>query len=272
MKTLPKRKRLLCLPLAACACTLAAAALAADEAVQETELAKKLQNPVADVITAPLQNNWDFGIGPADAMRYTLNFQPVIPFSLSEDWLLVTRTIVPTIYAESPIPGGSSHFGLGDTLQSFFFSPKAAPPGWTFGAGPVLNYPTATDSALGSGQWGAGPTVVVVRQQGPWTFGLLANHVWSYAGWGNSSVSSSFVEPFGSYTTKTRTTIGFSSESAYDWQQHQWSVPVNLTLSQLVKIGKLPVQFGIGPRFYAEGPKGGPEWGFRFNITLLLPK
>ena len=92
---------------------------------QAADLAKKLQNPIADLISVPLQNNWDFGIGPADAMRYTVNIQPVIPVSLSTEWNLIIRTIMPVIYAESPVPGGDNTAGLGDITQSFFFSPKA---------------------------------------------------------------------------------------------------------------------------------------------------
>ena len=243
-----------------------------DEAAQAAELAKKLQNPVADLITVPIQNNWDFGIGPANAMRYTANVQPVIPFSLSKDWLVITRTILPVIYAESPVEGGNDQWGLGDTLQSFFFSPRAGLGGWTVGAGPVLLYPTATDSTLGAGQWGAGPTVVVLQQQRGWTYGVLANHVWSYAGWGETDVNATFVQPFVSYTTRTHITFGLSSESTYDWQARQWTVPVNFAVSQLLKIGGLPVQFGLGPRIYAEGPDGGPDWGMRFTATFLLPK
>jgi len=244
----------------------------ADEAAQTAELARKLQNPVANLISVPIQNNWDFGIGPADAMRYTANVQPVIPVSLSEDWLLITRTILPVIYAESPVTGGRDAWGLGDTMQSFFFGPKAGVGGWTVAAGPVLLYPSASDPALGSGKWGAGPTAVVLRQQRGWTVGLLANHVWSYAGWGNNDVSTTLLQPFISYTTKTHTTFGVNTESTYDWEAREWTVPLNVSVSQLLKIGKLLVSFGIGARYYADKPSGGPDWGLRFTITFLFPK
>jgi hypothetical protein len=243
-----------------------------DEKAKAAELAKKLQNPVASLISVPMQNNWDFGIGPANAMRYTVNVQPVIPFSLSKDWNLITRTIVPTIYAESPTVGGSSKFGLGDVLQSFFFSPKEPVGGWIMGAGPALLYPTATDSALGAGQWGAGPTLVVLQQSKGFTYGLLANHIWSYEGWGSQEVNATFLQPFFSYTTKTFTTLGLNTESTYDWSHSQWSVPLNLSLNQLLKIGKRPLSFALGGKYYADGPKGGPDWGLRFTITLLFLK
>ena len=114
------------------------------------ELAKKLQNPIASLISVPFQNNWDFGIGPANTMRYTLNVQPVVPFSLTPDWNLITRTIVPIIYAESPVASGDNTFGLGDIVQSVFFSHKAPTSGgWIWGVGPVLLYPSATDELLG---------------------------------------------------------------------------------------------------------------------------
>src|SRR5260370_1302438 len=96
-----------------------------DSQDQQAELAKKLQNPLASLISVPIQNNWDFGIGPANAMRYTANIQPVVPISISKDWNLIIRTILPVIYAESPVKGGSAHSGLGDTTQSFFLSPNA---------------------------------------------------------------------------------------------------------------------------------------------------
>lgn len=238
---------------------------------EQAELAKKLQNPVANLISVPVQNNWDFGIGPANAMRYTANVQPVIPFSVSQDFNLITRTILPVIYAESPVKGGADHWGLGDVTQSFFLSPKELLGGWVLGGGPVFLWPTATDSALGYGKWGAGPTVVALRQAHGFTYGMLVNQIWSYAGWGEQNINATFLQPFLSYTTKTYTTVGVNTESTYDWQNSQWTVPLNLTVSQLLKIGKMPVQFQIGGRYYAERPSGGPDWGLRFTFTFLFP-
>ena len=246
---------------------------------QEAELAKKLQNPVASLISVPIQNNWDFGIGPAHSMKYTANIQPVVPISISEDWNLIIRTIMPVIYAEAvsgnPLapPGArESHSGLGDITQSFFLSPKEPVGGWIFGAGPVGYYPTATESELGAGKLGFGPTVVALQQKSGFTYGVLANHIWSVAGWGDQNVNATFLQPFVSYTTKTYTTFGINTESTYDWQAQQWTVPVNATLQQLMKIGKLPVAFQIGYRYYAEAPNGGPDWGLRFTVTFLFPK
>jgi hypothetical protein len=245
---------------------------AGDEKAQQAELVKKSLNPVASLVSVPFQNNWDFGIGPSDAMKYTLNFQPVIPITLNDDWNLITRTIVPTIYLEATAPGVSSKFGLGDITQSFFLSPKEPVGGWILGAGPALLYPAATDSALGSGKWGAGPTVVALRQGHGWTYGILANQIWSYAGWGAQNVNATFLQPFFGYSTKTYTTLMLNTESTYDWNQGQWTVPLNIMLNQMLKVGKQPISLQLGYRYYAERPSGGPDWGLRFAVTLLFPK
>lgn len=222
----------------------------------------------------PLQANWDFGIGPNDATRFTLNVQPVIPISLNDDTNLIIRTIVPIIDAESPAPGIDDAFGLGDTVQSFFFSPKEPTSGgWVLGAGPVMLWPTATDDLLGSGKWGAGPTALALRQINGWTYGVLANHLWSYAGdEDRAEVNATFIQPFVSFTTKSQTTIAFNTETTYDWTREQWTVPLNLTVAQLFKVGGKPMQFTIGGRYYVETPEGGPEWGVRAVLTFLFPK
>jgi hypothetical protein len=245
-----------------------------DEKAKAAELAKKLSNPVASLISVPIQNNWDFGYGSANAMRYTANIQPVIPFSISEDWNVITRTILPVIYAEGTTNGASSKFGLGDIVQSFFFSPKAPTSGgWIWGAGPVLLYPTATDDALGTDKFGLGPTAVLLKQQNGWTYGVLANHLWSVAGEsGRADVNATFLQPFVSFTTKTFTTFGLNTESSYDWDNRQWTVPLNVSVSQLLKVGKQPIQFALGAKYYAEKPSGGPDWGLRFSVTFLFPK
>jgi hypothetical protein len=245
-----------------------------DEQAQAAELAKELQNPIASLISVPLQNNWDFGIGPEDAMRYTVNIQPVIPFSLTKDWNLITRTILPVIYAESPLPDEDNRAGLGDIVQSFFFSPKEPTSGgWIWGAGPVFLYPSATDEALGTEKFGLGPTAVALKQEHGWTYGLLVNHLWSVAGNSNrEDVNTTFIQPFVTYTTKTFTTFGVNTETTYDWEHRQGTVPLNGFVQQLLKIGKQPIAFQLGVRHYAEKPEGGPDWGLRFAMTLLFPK
>jgi hypothetical protein len=249
------------------------AGLSPASAQNEAELAKKLQNPIASLISVPLQSNWDFGSGATSAMRYTLNVQPVIPFSLNSQWNLITRTIMPIVHAESPIKGGRDTSGLGDIVQSFFFSPVDPLSGWIVGGGPVFLYPSATDNEVGGEKWGAGPTAVVLRQDNGWTYGMLANHLWSFAGTDRrQDVNVAFLQPFVSYTTKTFTTFGFNTETSYDWENEQGSVPLNWTVQQLLKLGPQPIAFQLGARYYAEKPVGGPDWGLRFAVTLLFPK
>ena len=240
----------------------------------DAELARKTENPLADLITVPLQHNWDFGSGPQNAMTYTLKLQPIIPFSLSTNWSLFTRTIVPFTYKESSEPGGRDKSGLGDTSLSFFFSPKyEGPGGLLWGAGPAFLLPTATDDGLGDGKWGAGPTAVVSKQEGGWTGYILARHIWSFAGDDERSyVSETLLQPTLSYTLKTHTTIGLNTEAKYDWQAGHWTVPLNLSVSQLFRVGNLPVKLALGGRLYFERPAGGPDWGLRFTMTFLFPE
>lgn len=170
---------------------------------------------------------------------------------------------------------GVSEFGLGDTVQSVFFSPKApTSSGWIWGAGPVLLLPTATDEVLGSKKWGIGPTAVALKQQGPWTFGGLVNHIESVAGDSDrADISATFMQPFVSYIMPSQTTYGASIESTYDWENRNWSIPVNLTVNQLLKVGDQLVQIGGGVRHWIESPTAGPEgWGLRLQFTLLYPK
>src|SRR4029077_16393326 len=156
------------------------------------------------------------------AMRYTVNVQPVIPFSLTEDWNLITRTILPIIHAESPVKNGEDHSGSGDIVQSFFFSPAKPIAGWIAGAGPVFLYPSASEDALGTEKWAAGPTAVVLQQRSGWTYGILANHLWSFAGeHDRRDVDATFLQPFLAYTTRTYTTLGLNTESTYDWRAEQ---------------------------------------------------
>jgi hypothetical protein len=242
----------------------------------EVSLAKDLANPVSDLISVPFQYNYDENIGPGkDGSVHRLNIQPVIPFGISEDWNLVTRTIVPLIDQDDIPLVGEGEFGLGDILASQFFSPKKpTQQGWIWGAGPVWLIPTASDDALGREKWGIGPTAVGLRQVGPWTYGALVNHVWSFAGDSDrSDVNATFMQPFLAYVAKTKTTFGLNTESTYDWEAEEWSVPINVTVSQLLKVRGQIFQVGAGVRYWADSPENGPEdWGFRLTLTLLFPK
>ena len=239
-------------------------------------LAKKLSNPVADLISVPFQFNYNEGIGPLEEGSQTyLNFQPVVPFTLNKDWNLISRTILPIISQDDVLPDAGSQFGLGDITQSFFFSPSQPNHGFVWGVGPAFGIPTATDDLLGSEKWSAGPTGVALWQGHGWTVGALANHLWSFAGDDDQpDVNSTFVQPFISYTTKDAWSFTLNTKSTYNWETEDWSVPINFQVAKIVKFGKLPVQLFAGARYWAESPEGvGPTgWGARAGFTVLLPK
>jgi len=236
------------------------------------EIAKQLQNPVANIISVPFQSNFDFGGGPDDdGFRYTLNVQPIIPFSLNNDWNLITRTIIPFVHQDKMLDLDSQS-GLGDITQTFFLSP-AKPGSLIWGAGPVFLYPSASDDMLGTEKWGVGPSVVVLKQANGWSLWTLVNHIESVAGDDTrGDVSMTYINPGISFQTKSLTTFLLQTESTYDWEADQWTVPINAGVSQLFKIGNLPVSIGLQGRYYAEKPDGAPDWGLRLVVTPVFAK
>jgi hypothetical protein len=242
--------------------------------IDAAEAAKKLANPIAAMISVPFQLNFDEDIGPSDGERWTLNVQPVVPISLTDEWNVISRTIVPIIDQED-IPSGSDESGIGEVTQSFFFSPvKPTKAGWIWGAGPVLLIPTASDETLGTEKWGVGPTAVFLKQEGPWTYGALVNHIWSFAGEDDrNDVNSTFLQPFVSLITPSAVTYTLNSESTYDWEADELAMPINALVSKVFNWGGQLVSVGGGLRYWAEDSDASPEGlGFRFVLTFLLPK
>jgi hypothetical protein len=165
----------------------------------ETELAKKTQNPVADLISVPLQNNTNFGIGPNNRTQNVLNVQPVIPITLNSEWNLITRTILPIIKQPNLATTKDDTWGLGATTFTAFLSPANAGP-VIWGVGPAIQLPTTTDDRLGSRKWGAGPSAVVLTMQGHWVIGAIVNQVWSIGGNSDRPNTSAFLtQPFVNY-------------------------------------------------------------------------
>jgi len=268
-----RRSRRWALAISVAACGLSPLSAHAHES--DVELAKKLNNPVSNLISVPFQQNYDCCYGPEDGGRYTLNVQPVIPVSLNQDWNLIIRTIVPIVKKEHAYPGDDTAFGVSDVTQSFFFSPKAEHDGLVWAVGPAVLWPLG-EADLGTKKWGAGPTALLLKQEHGYTYGVLANHIWSFAdadgGGDRPDVSQTFIQPFLSYTNKNATTFGVNAESTYNWKTKGWTVPVNLTVTHVYKFGEQRVSLGGGVRSYAAQDGGGPEWGLRFIATFLFPK
>jgi hypothetical protein len=257
--------------LVTCAAALAQGGTAQAQSVDE--LAKQLSNPIASLTSVPLQGNFDFGGGAdGDGNGFTLNVQPVIPIPLNDSWVLISRTIVPLSYRDYSAAPDSHISGLGDITQSLFFSPKNSVNGVTWGVGPVFLLPTASDDRLGSGKWGAGLTGVVLKQTGQWTVGALANHIWSVAGDDDRpDISATFLQPFLSYALGNGQTLSLNTESSYDWENEQWTIPINAGYSKVFKAGDQLMSWQVGAKYYADGPDTAPEWGLRTTLTLLFP-
>ena len=237
------------------------------------DLAAKIQNPIASMISVPFQNNTDFGIGPDDRVRNTLNIQPVIPVSINESLNFITRTIIP-IMSQPTFPG-ESEFGLGDISLSLFLTP-AKPSKLIYGGGVALGIPTATDQYLGSEKWTAGPSVVLLVQPKGWTVGTLIQNSWSYAGSDdrgdvNFFYSQIFVTknlPKGWYVnTAPIITANWEAPSG-----EKWTVPLGAGFGKLFRLGNLPINAQAGYYFNVEKPTGGPDSQLRVQATLLFPK
>ena len=244
--------------------------------VDSAKYAKQLANPVSALISVPFQLNVDKNIGADEkGVRTTLNMQPVVPISIDQDWNLISRTILPVVKQKDIFPDSGDQSGLGDTVQSLFFSPVApSETGWIWGAGPVFLLPTATDKLLGAEKWGAGPSAVALKQEGPWTYGVLVNHIWSFAGDSKrDDVSSTFLQPFIGYTTQSGWSFDIQTETTYDWESEQTNMPIVFLVSKVTKFGDQLVQFQGGPRYYADNFDNGPKGtGFRLAMTLLFPR
>lgn len=236
------------------------------------QLAKELSNPVASLISVPFQNNTDYGIGPNRGSKNTLNFQPVIPIKLTKDWNLILRAILPLVTQNSITADGVKQNGLSDATVSAFFSPAHSKIIWAIG--PAFLVPTATNTYLGTEKFGIGPTGLVLDQAGAWTFGMLANQLWSVAGNANRPpVNQLFLQPFLVYNWPSGAGVSINSEITQNWQTAYCTAAINLLASGVTKLGKQVVQFGVGPRIPVSAAPGlKPDWGWRTVLTFVFPK
>jgi hypothetical protein len=249
----------------------AAARPAADTAAGD--LAKKLSNPVSDLVSVPFQFNWEQNVGPDEQTRFILNVQPVMPFSLNKAWNMIARVIVPLVSQPALFEGGTPAFGVSDILASFFFSPKESSIIW--GVGPVVSLPSTTIPTLGTEKWSAGPTIVVLKQRGPWTYGALWNQIWSFSGnVKRDDVNQMFLQPFLAYQTTPTVTLTIQSETTANWEvdEGRWTVPINVLVSKLSSFGVFPASYQFGVGAFAAHPDTGPSWKVRGAIVILLPR
>jgi hypothetical protein len=235
------------------------------------ELARAAQNPVADMITIPFQDNIGFGYGPQKDVQNVLNIQPVIPLRIAEEWNLITRTILPVVTQPS-FTGAGSTTGLGDLTFTAFVSP-VKPGAVIWGIGPVASFPTATSPQTGSqSTWGLGPSVVVLSMPGHWVLGALVNNVWSIAGAkSNSFLFQYFVNyNFGNsgwyLTSSPIITANWDAPAG-----QQWVVPFGAGAGKLLRVGKLPVNVNVLGFWNAWKPDVGPDWTVRVQAAILLP-
>jgi hypothetical protein len=275
-RSLTMRHRTLAVLTAALLLVSAAQAEAAEGDDNATKLAKETQNPVANLISVPFQNNFNFGAGSKDKMVWNLNVQPVIPISITEDWNLITRTIMPIINQPALFPGADNAFGLGDINPTVFLSP-AKPSKFIWGVGPTMTLPTASTGLLGSGRWSAGPAAVGLLMDGPWVVGALANQQWDFAGWSDKHVNAFLMQPFVNYNlahgwylvTAPIITANFSASG-----DNHWTVPVGGGGGKLWRVGKvgLPVNTQLQAFYNAETPEFGPDWQLRAQVQFLFPR
>jgi len=268
-----------------------------DEEANTEALQKATQNPVASLISVPLQNNTNFDIGPFDRAQDVLNIQPVIPIGVSKQWNLVIRWITPVISQPAPgtqnlevfgieentpaffagvaVQNNASVSGFGDMNPTFFLSP-AKPGKLIWGAGPVFVLPTATSRVLGQGKLSMGPSVVALLQPGHWTIGALINNAWSVAGSGSRpSVNQMLLQYFINYNLKKGWYISSQPIITANWEASSgnvWTTPFGGGIGRIMKFGFQPVN--LSAQFYgnAAHPVAGSPWGMRLQLAFLFPK
>lgn len=241
-----------------------------------TDLAKKLQNPVGDLISVPFQNNTNFNVGPNKGTQDNVNIQPVIPIHLNQDWNLITRTILPLVWNPSLQPAQSVPFGLAPTTFSAFLSPKNPVNGWVWGVGPIAQFPTITSKTLGSNVWGLGPALVVVKLAGPIVAGALVNNAFSLGGTsgrGGTRYSLFTFNPFFNYNLGNGWFVGTVPIITANWLSggEKWTLPVGAQVGRLIKIGgKLPVNLAVGAYYNALRPQFGSTWQLRTQVAIIF--
>jgi hypothetical protein len=250
---------------------------AAHAEMSEEDLAKLAQNPVANLVSVPFNNSTNLNAGPLKGTQNVLNIQPVIPFSVTPDWNVITRTIVPVVANPALGPTVGAVGGLGDTVFSSFLSP-AVPGTVIWGVGHVVQVPTHTNATLGNDNLGLGPSGVVLHlsKDDPWVFGALINNIWSL---GTSPFAPAYVnglmQPFVNYDFEDGLYLTSSPIITMNWlaaPNQQLTLPVGGGVGKIFRIGKLPLNASLAGYYNAIRPDFGPDWQIRAQIQFMFPK
>jgi len=243
---------------------------------------KDAQNPIASMISVPFQENWNFGIGPADRVQNVFNIQPVIPVSLGANWNVITRWVTPIVYQPYAVPAANGTlvqtgaYGIADMQPQFYFSPKKHSV-VTWGAGPIFLVPTGTPyKYLSQGKFGIGPTFVALAQPKFGTIGVLVNNIWSVAGHENRpDVNQFYLQPFLNYNLKHAWYLSLQSSGiTANWEKTtgRWVVPIGGGPGRVWRFGHQAVN--VQTFFFGNvvHPQGASPWAFRIAFTMLFPK
>jgi len=246
-----------------------------------TDLAKKLQNPIGNLISVPFQSNTNFSVGPGKGTQEIVNIQPVIPLHITPDWNIITRTILPLVWSPSYQPLTSVvPFGTGPITFSSFLSPSQTKHGWLWGVGPVTQIPVASSASLGSNVWGLGPTGVLVYSMGPWVTGVLVNNVWSLGGESGpgtdrNKYNNFLMQPFVNFNMKGGWYVGTSPILTANWLttgNNAWTIPIGANVGRVMRFGKKapPINLSMGAYANVVHPEFGSTWLLRTQVTAIF--
>ena len=239
------------------------------------DLAKKVQNPVSDLIAVPIEHNINFDVGMDGDVQHVTNVSPVLPLKLNDNWLLINRAIIPVIYQPLLAPGVGDEFGLGDINFSIFLSPRESS-GTVWGLGPSLTVPSASNEVLGTEQWSLGPAFVVFRDIGSWSLGLLISNAWSIGGESDrADVNFGFMQPWFYYNFPSGAYLFYEPVITVDWEadsDDRWTVPLGFGVGKIFPFGSQYINAQIAAFYNIETPTGGTEWTIRPQISFLFPK
>ena len=245
--------------------------------VDKVDIAKKLANPIANMISVPLQYEFSRGVGVNQGgSEQTLLFQPVAPFDLGGGDTFIVRPIVAgarEVSVQNAAGQSFSGYGIANVTLESFYAPNTNS-SWIWGIGPYAVSPSGNSGKFGSQQTGAGVTGVVLNRQGPWTYGLLAYQSWSMGGNPTFGTQNNlYGQPFVAFTTKDAWTYTVNMEAQYNYDSHRTSNPLYAGASKLVVFDGIPFSFGAGPMYYVSNTPGGPSgWGARATATVVILK